>query len=171
MKSCFLLRGRPRVARGCPDEGRRPDCLNFYRVKCDGQNRCIFAVSQALLPRILCKYADDLSCGRRRRLPRIAPPVFLSRGLLGCSQGPLENVLQIRGGHQDGHQLESLHFYGVPWPHRRGLKSFNKVIVMLTQFFTQAVFKIQVDRRPTSRFFLGVVVHASTGPIVNSRSP
>ena len=44
MKSCFLLRGRPRVARGCPDEGRMPDCLHFYRVKCDGQNRCIFTV-------------------------------------------------------------------------------------------------------------------------------
>ena len=44
MKSCFLLRGRPRVARGCPVDGRRPDCLHFYRAKCDGQNRCIFTV-------------------------------------------------------------------------------------------------------------------------------
>ena len=35
-------RGPPRVARGCPVEGRRPDCLHFYRAKCDGQIRCIF---------------------------------------------------------------------------------------------------------------------------------
>ena len=134
MKSCFLLRGRPMVARGCPDEGRRPDCLHFYRVKFDGQNRCIFRVSQALLLRIPCKYADDLSCGRRRRLARIARPGFLSRGFLGCSQGPQENVLQIRGGHEDGHQLESLHFYGVPWPHRRGLKSSPKKLLSWQAF-------------------------------------
>ena len=155
MKSCFLLRGRPMVARGCPDEGRRPDCLHFYRVKFDGQNRCIFTVSQALLLRIPCKYADDLSCGRRSRYPRIARPVFHSRGLLGCSQGPLENVLQIRGGHEDGHQLESLHFYGVPWPHRRGLKSSKKVVVKLTAFFLKAVCKIQIDRRLESLHFKG----------------
>ena len=32
------------MARGCPVDGRRPDCLHFYRAKCDGQNRCIFIV-------------------------------------------------------------------------------------------------------------------------------
>ena len=44
MKSCFLLRGRPRVARGCPVDGRRPGSLQFYRAKCDGQIACIFTV-------------------------------------------------------------------------------------------------------------------------------
>ena len=44
MKSSFLLRGRPRVARGCPVDGRRPESLHFYRAKCDGQIDCIFTV-------------------------------------------------------------------------------------------------------------------------------
>ena len=113
-----------------------------------GQNHCLFIrpnatariaaylqSTQARLLRIPCKNADDLSCARRSRYPRIAQPVFHSRGLLGCSQGPLDKVLQIRGGHQDGHQLESLHFYGVPWRHRRELKSSKKVVVQLTTFF------------------------------------
>ena len=124
-----------RSSRECPDEGRRPDCIHFYRVKFAGQNRCIFTVPQALLPRIPCKYGDDLSCGRQRRYPRIARPVFHSRGLLGGWQEPLENVLQIRGGHEDGHQLEPLHFYGVPWPRRRKLKSCKKLVLKLTTFF------------------------------------
>ena len=155
MKSCFPLRGRPMVARGCPDEGRRPDCLHFYRAKCDGHNHCIFTVAQALLLIIHCKNAVDLSCGRRSRFPRIPRPGFLSRGLLGCSQGPQEKVLQIRGGHEDGLQLESLHFYGVPWPHRRGQKSFKKEFVKLTTFFKKAVCKIEVDRRLESLHFKG----------------
>ena len=57
-------------------------------------------------------------------------------------------VLEIRGGHPDGHQLEPPHFYGVPWPHRRGLKSYKKVVVKLTTFFSKkAVCEIQIDRR------------------------
>ena len=44
MKSCFLLRGRPRVARGCPVDGRRPESPQFYRAKCDGQIACIFTI-------------------------------------------------------------------------------------------------------------------------------
>ena len=144
-----------RSSSGGPRAGRRPDCIHFYRVKFDGQNRCIFIVPQALLPTIPFKYGDDLSCGRQRRYPRIARPVFHSRGPLGCSQGPLENVLQIRGGHEDGHQLESPHFYGVPWPHRRGLKSSKKKPLKLTSFFKKAVCKIQIDRRLESLHFKG----------------
>ena len=96
--------------------------------------------TQALLLIIHCKNAVDLSCGRRSRCPRIPQPDMRSRGLLGCSQGPLGKVLQIRGGHQDGHQLESLHFYGVPWPHRRGLKSSKKKPLKLTSFFSKKPF-------------------------------
>ena len=95
--------------------------------------------TQALLLIIHCKNGDDLSCGRRLRYPRIAKRVFHSRGLLGCSQGPQEKVLQFRGGHQDGHQLESLHFYGVPWPHPRGQKSSKKKAVKLTTFFKKVL--------------------------------
>ena len=111
--------------------------------------------TQALLLIIHCKNAVDLSCGRRRRFPRIPQPVFQSRGALGCAPRHQTEVLQIRGGHQSSRQLESLHFYGVPWPHRRGQKSSQKVVVKLTTFFKKAVFKIQVDRRLESLHFEG----------------
>ena len=155
MKRCFLLRGRPRVARGYPVDGRRPGSLHFYRAKCDGQIGCVFTVHAGTFAQNPLQNAVDLFCGRRRRFPRIPQPVFHSRGLLGCSQGPEEKVLQIRGGHQDGHQLESLHFYGVPWPHRRGLKSSKKRPLKLTSFFKKAVCKIQMDRRLESLHFKG----------------
>ena len=32
------------MGRGCPVEGRRPDCLHLYKAKCAGQIRCIFTV-------------------------------------------------------------------------------------------------------------------------------
>ena len=33
-------------------------------------------------------------------------------------RGHLEKVLKIRGGHRNGRQLDSLHFFRVPWPPR-----------------------------------------------------
>ena len=38
----------------------------------------------------------------------------LSSGVLWCSPRPQQNVLNIRGCHQEGRQLEPLHIYGVP---------------------------------------------------------
>ena len=49
------------VARGCPDEGRRPDCLHFYRVKFDGQNRCILRGDRDYVDRIPRKYAIEMA--------------------------------------------------------------------------------------------------------------
>ena len=138
-----------------------------------GQDRCIFKgpnataiiaayllCTQALSLIIHCKNAVDLSCGRRSRSPRIPQSVFHSRKLLGCSQGPPTEVLQIRGGHQDGHQLESLHFYGVPRPHPRGHKSHPKS-------------RLHNPGRSTAGIaaFGGVIVIASTGSVANNRSP
>ena len=130
-----------------------PDRCSFTGPNATARLPAYLQSTQALLLIIHCKNAVDLSCARRRRFPRIPQPVFHSRELLGCSPGPQEKVLQIRGGHQDGHQLESLHFYGAPWPHRRGEKSFKKVVVELTTFFKKAVWKIHVDRRLESLHF------------------
>ena len=152
MKSCFLLRGSPE---GGPSMAAGQDRCSFTGPNAMARLPAYLQSTQALLLIIHCKYADALSCARRRRYPRIAQPVFHSRGLLGCSQGPQEKVLQIRGGHQDGHQLESLHFYSVPWPHRRGLKSSKKKPLKLTSFFKKAVSKIQIDRRLESLHFKG----------------
>ena len=61
-----------------------------------------------------CKYAVDLFCGRprARRSPdgTFSPPWRLQ----ACPKRPQEKVLKIRGGHQDGRKLDSLHFYRVP---------------------------------------------------------
>ena len=34
--------------------------------------------------------------------------------ILTVSRDPLEKVMKIRGGRQNGRQLDSLHFYNVP---------------------------------------------------------
>ena len=67
---------------------------------------------------IHCKNAVDLFCGRARA--RRSQDGFCSPPwrLLGCPKRPQEKVLKIRGGHQDGRKLDSLHFYRVPWPPR-----------------------------------------------------
>ena len=92
MKNCFLLRGRPRVARGCPDEGRRPDCLHFYRAKCDGQNRCIFTVHASTFAhnplqncrRYVLRTAKPLPKDRTASFPFQKPPWVLARAPEKC---------------------------------------------------------------------------------------
>ena len=153
MKQCFEAsrssEGGPRVPRRGPrarllaflqGEMRRPESLHIYSVP------GTFAQN----PLHTCRRSVLRTARRRPRIPRA---VFLSSGLLGCSQGPLEKVVQIRCGHQDGHQLESLHFYGVPSPRRRGLKSTEKVVAQLTTFFKKAVCEILIDRRLESLHF------------------
>ena len=143
------------MARGCPVEGRRPDCLHLYRAKCDDQNRCIFIVhagTSAQNPLQKCRRSVWRTA---KLLPKDRAASFpFQRAPWVLASAPRKS-LQIRGGHEDGHQLESLHFYGVPWPHRRGLKSSKKVVVKLPTFFKKAVCKIQIDRRLESLHFKG----------------
>ena len=114
---------------------------------------CIFTVARATARttaylrcrrprghRIHCKYAVVLFGGRARARRSVHETFSPSWRLLGCSQGPQEKVLQIRGGHEDGHQLESLHVYCVPWLHPRGQNNVKKVIVKLTTFFSKKQF-------------------------------
>ena len=125
---------------------------------------CIFTVSRATARttaylrcrrarghRFHCKYAVVLFGGRARARRSVHGTFSASWRLLGCSQGPQEKVLKIRGGHQDGHQLESLHFYGVPWPHPRGQKGFKKVVVKLTTFLQKKKSCLQYPGRSTAR--------------------
>ena len=95
----------------------------------------------------------------------------LSWGIPWGQPRPPKEVLKIRGGHQNSRQFEALHFYSVPWPHRRGQKSIKNVVVKLTTLLKKSVFKIQVDRRLESLRFSWVIVNASTGSIVNNRLP
>ena len=135
LKKCFEAsrssEGGPRVPRRWPQarlpaflqgQMRRPESLHIYSVPGTFAQNPLQKCRRSVLR-------------TARRFPRIPQPDMRSRGLLGCSQGPQEKVLQIRGGHEDGHQRESLHFYGVPWPHRRGLKSSQKKPLKLTSFF------------------------------------
>ena len=67
-----------------------------------------------------CKYEVNLFCGRPRA-PRSQDGTFSPPWrLLGCPKRPQEKVLKIRGGHENGRKLDSLHFYKVPWPPRSG---------------------------------------------------
>ena len=155
MKSCFLLRGRPRVARGCPVDGRRPESLHFYRAKCDGQIDCIFTVHAGTFAHNPLQKCSRSVLRTAKAFPKDSAASFpFQRAPWVLARAP-GKVLQIRGRHQDGHQLESLHFYGVPWPHRRGQKSSKKVVVKLTTFFKKAVFKIEFNRRLESLHFKG----------------
>ena len=147
MKSCFLLRGRPKVARGWPVDGRRPGSLQFYRAKCDGQIACIFTVHAGTFAHNPLQKCSRSVLRTAKPFPKdSAARHEVQRAPWVLARAP-EKVSLIRCGHQDGHQLESLHFYGVPWPHRRRQKSFKKVVVKLTTFFKKAVCKIQIDRR------------------------
>ena len=140
-KSCFLLRGRPMVARGCPDEGRRPDCLHFYRVKCDGQNRCIFKVHAGTFAqnplqkcrRSVLRTARALPKDRAAHFPFQRAPGVLARAPGKSCANP-------------------------KWPPRwppQELKSSKKVVLKLTTFSKKAVCKIHIDRRLESLHFNG----------------
>ena len=146
-------RGHPKVARKCPVEASRPDSLHFLMVFSTAR---IPSFLQGWRPRgliIPCKnegilFRESTAEGRIAD-GEISPFV----GVPGGPQSPLKEVLKIRGGHQSSRELESLHFNGVPWPHRRGRKSFQKVVVKLITFLKKAVFKIEVDRRLKSPHF------------------
>ena len=152
MKSCFRLRGSPE---GGPSMAA-------------GQNHSIFTVCRATARiaaflrgrrprghRIHCKYEDVLFCDSSAEGRSEDGAFSPSWGVPWGPPRPPKQFEQIRGGHQDGHQLESLHFYGVPWPRRRGQKSSKKDVVKLTTFSKKAFCKIHVDRRLESLHFKG----------------
>ena len=144
MKNCF---GASRSPEGAPSRAASPiDCI-FAGPRATGRLTAYLQGGRAQGTIIHCKNAVDLFRGRavdRRSVHGTFPS---SWGVQGCPRRPPKEVLKIPGGHQDGHQLESLHFYGVPWPHPGGQKSSQKGVVKLTTFFKKAVCKIEVDRR------------------------
>ena len=83
---------------------------------------------------------------------------------------PPKEVLKIRGGHQSSRQLESLHFYGAPWPHQEGRKVPQKNF-MLTTFSQKGRFRIRGRSTAQIPAFQGMIVIASTGSVANNRSP
>ena len=55
-------------------------------------------------------------------------------------------VLKIRGCYEEGRQLESLHFYRVPWPPRVGAKRAPKKASKLRSFFEKLFWSFEVAR-------------------------
>ena len=124
-----------------------------------GQNHCIFTVPRATArlatylqggrpqgATIPYNYAVILFCERprsRRGQDGICSP---SWGVPWGQKRLPKKVLKTQGAHQSSHKTESLHICSVPWPHRRGQKSEKKVVIKLTTFLAEAVFKVQVDR-------------------------
>ena len=137
-----MHQGHPKVTLKCPVEASRPDSPHFLMVFSKAR---IPSFLQGRRPRggiIPGKNAGilfgDSTAEGRREDGAISPFVGVPWG----PPRPPKEVLKIRGGHQSSRELESLHFNGVPWPHRRGQKSSKKVVVKLTTFLKKAVFKI-----------------------------
>ena len=82
---------------------------------------CIFTRSRAHL---------DESTKNTNELPRVS----------------FANVLKIRGCYEEGRQLESLHFYRVPWPPRVRAKRAEKKASKLRSFFETVVWSFEVAR-------------------------
>ena len=103
LKKLFSDSGSPE---GAPQMAAGPN-LSILRGSCATAR--IASYLQSRRPRghrIHCKYAVVLFGGRARTRRSVHGTFSASWRLLGCSQGPQEKVLQIRGGHQDGHQLD-----------------------------------------------------------------
>ena len=56
------------------------------------------------------------------------------------------NVLKIRGCYEEGRQLESLHFYRVPWPPRVRAKRAPQKASKLRSFFETVFWSFEVAR-------------------------
>ena len=153
MKNCF---GASRSPEGAPQRAASPiDCI-FTMPRATARSIAYLQGGRAQGAVTPCRYAVDLFCGRprARRSPdgTFSPPWRLQ----ACPKRPQEKVLKIRGGHQDGRKLDSLHFSRGPWPPREGLKKHTqKKGYKLGTFFFKAVFKIEVDRRLQPLYFKG----------------
>ena len=79
-------------------------------------NPCIFTGSRGHL---------DESAKNNNELPRVS----------------FAKALKIRGCYEEGRQLESLHFYRVPWPERAPKKAFK-----LKCFFEKLFWSFEVAR-------------------------
>ena len=143
------------VARGCPDEGRRPDCLHFYRVKCDGQNRYIFTVHAGT-------FAQNPLQKCRRSVLRTAKPLPKDR----AASFPFPRAPWVLA------RATGKSFANPWWPRRwpparipaflrcpvassKRAEKFKKKLFKLTSFCEKAVYKIQIDRRLESLHFNG----------------
>ena len=155
MKSCFLLRGRPRVARGCPVDGRRPESLQFYRAKCDGQNRCIFTVHAGTFAhnplqkcrRYVLRTAKASAKDSEASVPYQRAPWVLARA-------PGKSFANPRWPPR-WPPARIPAFLRCPVASSKRAEKYQKKVVKLTTFLKKAVCKIQVDRRLESLHFEG----------------
>ena len=134
---------------------RRPDWLHIYWV---GGPR---APQPLIIMQRFC-FAND------RDFEEAKTELFPLPGRsTGASRGP-KQVWESDGGHHICHKVEALHTYSVQLPHRRGQKVPNTSCQV--DIF-KAVFKKARSFDGSNPCILGVSVHASTGSIVNNRSP
>ena len=147
MKNCFLLRGRPRVARGCPVDGRRPESPQFYRAKCDGQIACIFTIHAGTFAhnplqkcsRSVLRTAKAFPKDSVARFPFQRAPWVLARApkrsLVNPTWPPRWPPARIPA------------FLRCPVATSMRAEKFQKKALKLTTFSKKAVCKIQIDRR------------------------
>ena len=113
-KSLKQFFGASRSPEGAPQMAASPiDCI-FTMPRATARSTAYLQGGRAQGAVPPCKYAVDLFCerprARRSQDGTFSPPWRLQ----ACPKRPQEKVLKIRGGHQDGRKLDSLHFYRVP---------------------------------------------------------
>ena len=105
--------GASRSAEGAPQMATSPIDSIFTMPRAQARSTPVLQGGRAQGALPPCKTGVDLFCGRpraqRNQDGTFSPP----RKLLMCPKRPQEKVLKIRGGHQDGRKLDSLHFYRV----------------------------------------------------------
>ena len=151
MKNCFLLRGRPRVARGCPVDGRRPESLHFYMARCDGQNRFIFFVHASTFAhtplqkcsRYVLRTAKPFPKDSAARFPFQRAPWVLARApnisLANPRWPPRWPPARIPA------------FVRCPVASSKRAEKFQKVVVKLTTFFIYQKSRFQNRGRSTAQ--------------------
>ena len=147
MKSCFLLRGRPRVARGCPVDGRRPGSLQFYRAKCDGQHRCIFTIHAGTFAHNPLQKCSRSVLRTAKAFPKDSAASFpFQRAPWVLARAPGKSFANPRWPPR-WPPARIPAFLRCPVASSKRAEKFQKKGVKLTTFFKKAVCKIDVDRR------------------------
>ena len=171
MKSCFLLRGRPRVARGCPVDGRRPESPQFYRAKCDGQIACIFTIHAGTFAHNPLQKWRRSVLRTAKAFPKDSAASFpFQRAPWVLARAPGKSFANPRWPPR-WPPARILAFLRCPVTSSKRAEEFQKRTCEVDILFQKSRF--QNPGRSTARIAAcgGVIVIASTGSIANHRSP
>ena len=171
MKSCFLLRGRPRVARGCPVDGRMPGSLHFYRAKFDGQIDCIFTIHAGTFAHNPLQKCTRSVLRTAKAFPKDSAASFpFQRAPWVLARAPGKSFAIPRWPPR-WPPARIPAFLRCPVASSQRAEKFHKKSFEVDNLFSKS--RLQNRCRSTARIAAcgGVIVNASTGSIANHRAP